>query len=244
MKGAFMKKTFLILLSIVLLLSSCNKGSGPGSTASGIKEISGETIYYQNGKDASFNGDVVLYSAWLRFLGITISLGTVENGKLKMTLPDLDTIEGIPPSKIENIQSFFDDSGLKIKVVPEDAKWFIPEYPFTIAPSAHIVVFSDDVETNPWNRDEKRNVYYALSFSDFFDDPDQIVLIFFTKDTTIKGKEKVSLLGDTLNYEYDINVKRGWNKIYYHETESEIVWKSIPINKQDFKWTAFRRSLF
>jgi hypothetical protein len=232
-----MKKEVFILLSFVLLLLGCNKSSSSNSAVSGTKEISGEAVYYQNGKESSFNGNVVLYNEWLRFLGITISLGTVENGKLAMTLPDIDKIDGIPPNRIEKIQDYLDDLDLNIKVVPEDAKWFPFKYPLSLeaAPLVRIVVFSDDKEPNIWNRDEINSIYYVLNLSDN-SVATQLILVFFTKDTTIKGK--------AFEYDIDIKAKRGWNKIYVDESESGIVVKSTPKPKQNFRWTASRTQLW
>jgi hypothetical protein len=240
-----MKKTIFIFLSFVFLLSDCNKSSSTGSsyTTSAIKEINNETIYYQNGKESSFNGDVILFHIWELF-GARINLGSVEKGKLTITLPDIDTIEGIPPNKINKIQDYFNDTN--IKIIPENAEWFPlinPLNPNGGTPHARIVVFSDDEEHSVWNHDEIFNVYYTLSLSDNSDD-NFLIFVFFTKDTTIKGKEKISYYGGTYEYDVDIKVKRGWNKIYTQELESGIIVKSTPINNQNFKWTTSKETLF
>jgi len=246
-----MKKSIFILLSFTLLFSSCSKGSGSSSTGSEIKQINSETVYYQNGKESSFNGDVILYNDLS--LSITANLGTVENGKLTITLPDLETIDGIPPRRIEKIQDYFDNQDFNVKVDPEDAKWFPLKNPLNnTTQNALIVVLSDDEEPNPWNRNEKRNIYYVLNLSDD-SNTDQLILVFFTKDTTVKGKDKLSAFGLSYEYDVDIKVKRGWNKIYVNESNvsksgSSIVIKSviksIPINKKDFKWTTSRTDLW
>jgi len=240
-----MKKAIFILLSFAIFLSSCNKSSGSSSTASGIKEIIGETVYYENGKESSFNGDVILYNSVLQYLRIPLNLGTVENGKLTIALPDIDTIEGIPPNIIEKIQDNLDGLDLNIKAIPEDAKWFSLKYPLNPSfpeQTARIVVFSDDEEPNIWNREEINNIYYVLNLS-ANSDATELIFVFFTKDTTIKGKEKLSFFGETFEYDIDIKAKRGWNIIYVDETESSIIVKSMPKSNQNYKWVASRARL-
>jgi hypothetical protein len=238
-----MKKAIFILLSFILLLSGCNKNSSSNTSNSTVSEIKSEVVYYQNGKEAAFNGDVILWHGYEHFFGTTINIGTVENGKLSITLPDIDTIDGVPPNRIEKIQPFFDD--LDIKVIPEDAEWFAFKHPLnpnSITSTARIVVFSDDKERNIWNRDEIVDIYYVLDLSDD-SDTTQLIWVFFTKDTTIKGNKKLSMFGFTYEYDIDIKVKRGWNKIYVDESESSIIVKSTPKSKQDFKWTTSRTQL-
>jgi hypothetical protein len=141
------KRGKFILLSFIILLSGCNKSSGTIPAASAIKEMKGETVYYENGKEASFNGNVFLYNSVLQYLMIPVNLGTVENGKLTMTLFDIDLIEGIPSNMFEKIQNNLDDLDLHIKVIPEDAKWFSFKYPLNPSfpnQTARIVLFSDD----------------------------------------------------------------------------------------------------
>jgi hypothetical protein len=238
-----MKKVVLAFLSFLLLLSGCSKSSISSSTTSEIKEIKNEIVYYPNGKEATFNGDVIL----LAWNGKMIKLGTVSKGKLTISLPDLEATSLISSNRIENIQEHLNNLDLGINVVPKDAEWFPLSNPFDpiydSSPNANIVVLSDDEERNNWNPNETKNINYVLNLSNN-SETNNLVIVFFTKDTNIKGTKKLSVYGETFEYNIDIKAKRGWNKLYVQETESSVSLTSTPKNKEGFRWSTLRTELF
>jgi hypothetical protein len=241
-----MKKIILALLSFMFLLSGCNKSSSSNnssSTTSEISNIRGETIYYPNGKEATFNGDVIL----LTWNGNMIELGTVVKGKLTITLPDFEKSGLSSSNRVENIQELFNNWDLKITVVPKDAEWYPLSNPFDpiydSSKNARIVVLSDEQESDVWNPNETKNINYVLNLSGN-SETNNLTFVFFTKDTTIKGKGKRSFFGVSYDYDIDIKIKRGWNKLYVQETESSVSLTSTPKNKEGFRWTTLRTELF
>jgi hypothetical protein len=206
----------LFVGSVLLFVVACG---GSSQKKEPLVQIKGDIVHDQNGRETTINGKVMVVDNYT--LRSIMDLGTIENGKLNLELPDLGQIENA-----SRLFSKVDFKFPKIEIEPSDTAWVKLDKAYAI------FIFTDEDVPNGWGGMTKQN--YLLELRDELAVV-KVQLIYFSKDAVIKGKGNIL---EAYDYDIDLNAAKGWNMVYIRESGGGISMKTSEKENAGIKWTA------
>ena len=180
-------------------------------------------VYGQDGAAADVTGKVIILNGSL--VRELVELGTVENGKLALTFPDIPA-----PEELQRPDWFYNNGGdfnaPDVKIEPEDATWMY------LNEQRPIYILTDEEIEGAFGSVEKATYRMELRCV-----PENVTaqFIYFTRDTSITAKGELMMM----NWDIAIKGRKGWNLVYV-TTEDETSLKITSSGKEvtDIQWIA------
>jgi hypothetical protein len=142
-------------------------------------------------------------------------VGTVENGKIDLMLIDYDSVENA-----NTLYSKIELGFPNIKITPEDTAWV------ELNNSRDFIISTGGKEGD-----------YTLELRDQLGIV-KVVLVYFTKNVTIKGNGTYDTFSGGVAYDIDIRASKGWNMIYVKKSNNNVSMKTSEKNIKNIKWFA------